>query len=100
MRWEKVAISNNYQHQNFQILNSLGEVYDTTAAGITEDGDLYIWGVIDGLMLPDKIQVGSGRTWKDVKVGDAIIALSTDGTIHEIGMEIPLSASLSTLDQR
>ena len=51
-------------------------------------------------MLPDKIQVGSGRTWKDVKVGDAIIALSTDGTIHEIGMEIPLSASLSTLDQR
>jgi len=99
LRWEKVAISNNFTSPKFPNPNGIGEVYDATAAGITEDGDLYIWGVIDGLMLPDKIQVGSGRTWKDVKVGDAIIALSTDGTIHEIAMEIPLTASLSNLDR-
>ncbi|MDB4062446.1 gliding motility-associated C-terminal domain-containing protein [Flavobacteriaceae bacterium] len=99
LRWERVAISNNFTSPKFPNPNGIGEVYDATAAGITEDGDLYIWGVIDGLMLPDKIQVGSGRTWKDVRVGDAIIALSTDGTIHEIGMKIPLSASLSTLDR-
>ena len=99
LRWEKVAISNNYTTPKFPNLNNLGEIYDPKVAGITEDGDLYIWGVIDGLMLPDKIQVGIGRTWKDVKVGDAIIALSTDGTIHEIAMEIPLVASLSSLDR-
>ena len=97
--WEKVSVSNNYSTPKFKNLNNLGEIYDTTAAGITTDGDLFIWGVVDGLMLPDYIQVGLDRKWVDVKVGDAIIALANDGTIHEIGMEIPENANNSTLDK-
>ena len=97
--WEKVSISNNYATPKFKNLNNLGEIYDTTVAGITTDGDLFIWGVVDGLLLPDYIQVGTDRKWSDVKVGDAIIALATDGTIHEIGMDIPLNANNSTLDK-
>ena len=97
--WEKVSISNNYSTPKFKNLNNLGEIYDTTVAGITTDGDLFIWGVVDGLMLPDYIQVGLDRKWVDVKVGDAIIALANDGTIHEIGMEIPENANNSTLDK-
>jgi gliding motility-associated-like protein len=99
LRWDKVAISNNYDTPKIPNLNNLGTVFDTTAAGITEDGALYVWGVIDGLMLPNYVNVSNGRTWKDVKVGDAIIALATDGTIHEIGMEIPTTANASTLDR-
>jgi len=98
-RWEKVAISNNYITPKFPNLNNLGELYDTTVAGITEDGKLFIWGVVDGLVLPDIIQVGADKIWKDVKVGDAIIAIATDGTLHQVGMEIPETASLSTLDK-
>ena len=99
LRWDKVAISNNYETPKIPNLNNVGTIFDTTAAGITEDGKLYVWGVIDGLMLPSYVDVSNGKTWKDVKVGDAIIALATDGTIHEIGMEIPSSANASTLDR-
>lgn len=97
--WEKIAVSNNYLTPKFPNLNNLGELYDTTAAGITTDGKLYVWGILDGYVLPDLIQMGSDRTWKDVKVGDAIIAIATDGTLHEIGMDIPQTANLSTLDK-
>ena len=96
---DKVAISNNYATPKIPNLNSLATVFDTTAAGITEDGALYVWGVIDGLMLPNYVNVSNGKTWTDVKVGDAIIALASDGTIHEIAMEIPTSANASTLDR-
>lgn len=97
--WDKVSMSNNYATPKFKNLNNLGEIYDTTVAGITTDGDLFIWGIVDGLLLPDYIQVGVDRKWVDVKVGDAIIALANDGTIHEIGMDIPLDANNSTLDK-
>ncbi len=99
LSWEKVAMSNNYTTPKFPNLNNLGELYDTSVAGITTDGDLYIWGVVNGLVLPNYIRVGVDKKWKDVKVGDAIIALSTDGTIHEIGMDIPQNANFSTLDK-
>ena len=99
LRWDKVAISNNFANPKIPNINNLGEVYDTTAAGITEDGELYIWGVIDGLMLPNYLNVSNGMTWKDVRVGDAIIALADNGTIHEIGMNIPTSANASTKDR-
>ncbi|MDC3368682.1 gliding motility-associated C-terminal domain-containing protein [Flavobacteriaceae bacterium] len=99
LRWDKVAISNNFANPKIPNINNLGEVYDTTAAGITEDGELYIWGVIDGLMLPNYLNVSNGMTWKDVRVGDAIIALADNGTIHEIGMNIPTSANASTNDR-
>lgn len=98
-RWEKIAISNNYETPRIPNINNLGEVFDTTVAGITETGELFIWGIVDGLMLPNYIDVSNGRTWKDVKVGDAIIALADDGTIHEVGMNIPLKANASTLDR-
>jgi len=97
--WDKVAMSNNYSSPKFKNLNNLGEIYDTTVAGITTDGDLYIWGIVEGLLLPNYIQVGTDRKWRDVKVGDAIIALATDGTIHEIGMDVPQNANNSTLDK-
>ena len=98
-RWEKIAISNNYETPRIPNINNLGEVFDTTVAGITEAGELFIWGIVDGLMLPNYIDVSNGRTWKDVKVGDAIIALADDGSIHEVGMNIPLKANASTLDR-
>ena len=50
-------------------------------------------------MTKNYVQVGNGKKWKDVKVGDAIIALADDGTIHELGMIIPTSANESTLDR-
>jgi len=98
-RWEKIAISNNYKTPKIPNLNNLSEIFDTTVAGITENGELYVWGVIEGLMTKNYVRVGNGRAWKDVKVGDAIIALADDGTIHELGMIIPTSANESTLDR-
>ena len=98
-RWSKIAISNNYKTPKIPNLNNLSEIFDTTVAGITEDGELYVWGVIEGLMAKNYVQVGIGKTWKDVKVGDAIIALADDGTLHELGMTIPTSANASTLDR-
>ena len=77
----------------------MSEIFDTTVAGITENGELYVWGVIEGLMTKNYVQVGNGKKWKDVKVGDAIIALAEDGTLHELGMTIPTSANESTLDR-
>ena len=61
LRWDKVAISNNYATPKIPNLNSLATVFDTTAAGITEDGALYVWGVIDGLMLPNYVMLVMGK---------------------------------------
>ena len=94
-----MAISNNFENPKIPNINNLGEVFDTTAAGITEDGELYVWGVINGLMLPNYLNVSNGITWKDVKVGDAIIALADNGKMYEIGMDIPTSANASTKDR-
>ena len=45
------------------------------------------------------MQVGSGKTWVDISVGDAIVAIADDGTMYSIDMDIPTSANLSTLDK-
>ena len=97
--WDKIATSNDYITPAFPNLQNLGELYDTAAAGLTVSGTLFIWGIVDGLVLPHLIQVGEANAWKDVKVGDAIIALKKDGTLWEVGMDIPETASLSSLDK-
>ena len=97
--WDKIATSNDYITPAFPNLQNLGELYDTAAAGLTVSGTLFIWGIVDGLVLPNLIQVGEANAWKDVKVGDAIIALKKDGTLWEVGMDIPETASLSSLDK-
>ena len=78
--WDKIATSNDYITPAFPNLQNLGELYDTAAAGLTVSGTLLYGGLYDGLVLPHLIQVGAANAWKDVKVGDAIIALATDGT--------------------
>ena len=80
--WDKVAISNDYITPKFPNFKNLGELYDTMLRQPHRSRRLLSYGgVIDGLVLPHLIQVGEANAWKDVKVGDAIIALATDGTI-------------------
>jgi len=100
INWEKIAISENYATPKYPNTDrDLNEVYDTAVAAITTSGTLYIWGIIDGYLLNEPIQVGSGKTWVDISVGDAIVAIADDGTMYSIDMDIPTSANLSTLDK-
>jgi len=50
-RWKKIALSDNYLSPKYPNLNGLDNIWDTSVAAITEDGDLYIWGIVDGVLL-------------------------------------------------
>ena len=79
--WDKVATSNDYITPAFPNLTEIW-VNSMTQKLLRQASQfqwraLFIWGiVIDGLVLPHLIQVGAANAWRDVKVGDAIIASS------------------------
>ena len=97
--WEKIAVSDNFTTPKYPNLNDLDLIYDTTVAGISTSGDLFIWGTINGFIVYEPLEVGTNKNWVDVSVGDAIVAIADDGTAYSIAMDIPTSANLSTLDK-
>ena len=99
INWEKVAISDNFTTPKYPNLNNLDVIYDTTVAGIDQDGKLYIWGTIDGFIIASPLNVGASKTWVDIAVGDAIIAIADDGTMYSIAMDVPTTANLSSIDK-
>ena len=64
---------------------------DTTAAGIDEDGKLYVWGIVDGTVIDFPLEIGAGVRWTKVEVSDAILALNENGELYELGLDIPIS---------
>ena len=99
INWEKIAVSDNFTTPRYPNLNELDVIYDTSVAGISQEGNLYIWGTVSGVILFEPLEVGTGKTWVDVSVGDAIVAIADDGTMYSIAMEIPTSANLSSIDK-
>jgi hypothetical protein len=99
INWEKIAVSDNFTTPRYPNLNELDVIYDTTVAGISQEGNLYIWGTVSGVILFQPLEVGTSKTWVDVSVGDAIVAIADDGTMYSIAMEIPTSANLSSIDK-
>ena len=59
-RWDKIAISNNYKTPKIPNLNNLSEIFDTTVAEL-QKMENYVWGVIEGLMTKNYVQVGNGK---------------------------------------
>ena len=57
-RWDKVSVSQNYDSATTKA--SLG--FDTTAAGIDEDGRLYVWGIV-GHSNDFPLEIGAGVRW-------------------------------------
>ncbi|MDC6478854.1 hypothetical protein PQZ08_03220, partial [Flavobacteriaceae bacterium] len=97
-RWEKIALSDNYLSPKYPNLNGLDNIWDTSVAAITEDGDLYIWGIVDGVLLYEPLQVGSGYQWVDVAVAEGIVAITSNGELFQVGMDIPNKPEESSID--
>ena len=97
-RWKKIALSDNYLSPKYPNLNGLDNIWDTSVAAITEDGDLYIWGIVDGVLLYEPLQVGSGYQWVDVAVAEGIVAITSNGELFQVGMDIPNKPEESSID--
>ena len=78
-RWEKVVVSDNFLSPKYPNINGLDNIWDTTVAGITEDKKLFVWGVVDGILLYEPLQIGTNLNWVDVSVAEGIVAVSEDG---------------------
>ena len=87
IRWDKVSVSQNYDSATAK--HHWG--FDTTAAGIDEDGRLYVWGIVDGTVIDFPLEIGAGVRWTKVEVSDAILALNENGELYELGLDIPIS---------
>ncbi|NDB78488.1 hypothetical protein EB155_01365 [archaeon] len=95
IRWEQVAIGQNYQQSTRKHRYGI----DTFAAGISEfekdndsniiGGDLYVWGVVDGIVVKNPIQIGTDRKWKKVVVSDALLAIDEYDNLFELGTLLP-----------
>jgi gliding motility-associated-like protein len=97
-RWEKIAVSDNYLSPKYPNINGLDNIWDTSVAGITEDGELFIWGIVDGILLYEPLQVGTGYKWEDIAVAEGIVAITSNGELFEVGMEIPDKPEESSID--
>ncbi|MFZ9056589.1 MAG: gliding motility-associated C-terminal domain-containing protein [Flavobacteriaceae bacterium] len=67
--------------------------WDNPVVAIDVDGNLYAWGVIDGVIVDYPMPIGEGFKWLDVAIADNIMAIREDGLLFEIGTEIPISTS-------
>ena len=100
LRWEKIAVSDNFLNPKYPNFNQLENIYDATAAAITVDGDLYVWGIIEGVIVFTYRQLGAGRKWIDVVVGENIIAIDEYGDMYSVmDLNIPTVPETSSLDK-
>ena len=100
LRWEKIAVSDNFLNPKYPNFNKLENIYDATAAAITVDGDLYVWGVIEGVIIFEFRRLGADRKWIDVTVGENIIAIDENGDMFSVmDLKIPSSPQTSNLDR-
>jgi len=93
-----ITSSDNFQTPKYANLFNNENWYDHIVATITEDGDLYAWGQINGVVINQPFQLGSNKKWKDVQVSDGILALAEDGTMHQLAMEIFTEVPTSSID--
>ena len=100
LRWDKIAISDNFLNPKYPNFNKLENIYDATAAAITVDGDLYVWGVIEGVIIFEFKRLGADRKWIEVTVGENIIAIDENGDMFSVmDLNIPSSPQTSNLDK-
>lgn len=97
-RWEKVVVSDNFLSPKYPNINGLDNIWDTTVAGITEDKKLFVWGVVDGILLYEPLQIGTNLNWVDVAVAEGIVAVSEDGSLYQLAMSIPDKPEDSSTD--
>ena len=100
LRWEKIAVSDNFLNPKYPNFNKLENIYDATAAAITVDGALYVWGVIEGVIVYEFKRLGADRKWIDVTVGENIIAIDENGDMFSVmDLNIPAIPATSNLDK-
>tara|TARA_B100001173_G_scaffold218729_1_gene189177 strand:- start:1699 stop:14373 length:12675 start_codon:yes stop_codon:yes gene_type:complete len=99
-RWEKIAVSDNFLNPKYPNFNKLENIYDATAAAITVNGDLYVWGVVEGVIIFEFKKLGADRKWIDVTVGENIVAIDENGDMFSVmDLNIPTKPETSNLDK-
>ena len=93
-----ISSSDNFLTPKYPNIFGKENWYDAIVAAINEDGDLFAWGQINGVVINSPLSLGSGRRWKDVKISDGILALSEDGTIHQLAIELYEKVPSATID--
>ena len=83
-----ISSSDNFLTPKYPNLYGKENWYDSVIAAISEDGDLFVWGQINGVVINTPLELGAGRNWSDVKVSDGILALAEDGTMHQLAIEL------------
>ena len=84
LNWVRVEVSDNFINSKYPNINNQDNIYDATVAAITDTGDLYIWGVIDGVIVFKFNKVEHNFPWKDISVSDKIIAIDQNGDLYSI----------------
>jgi len=67
--------------------------WDNPVVAIDSEGNLYAWGVVDGVIVDYPMPIGQGYKWIDVAIADNIMAIREDSLLFEIGTSIPISTS-------
>ncbi len=93
IRFDKIFSSLNLNGYGYVGNPSSPVGWDNPVLAIDVDGNLYAWGVIDGVIVDYPMQIGEGSKWVDVAISDNIMALRDDGTLYEIGTDIPIDTA-------
>lgn len=84
LNWVRVEVSDNFKNPKYPNINKQENIYDATVAAITDTGDLYVWGVIDGVIVFKLNKIEHNFPWKDISVSDKIIAIDQNGDLYSI----------------
>ena len=99
LNWVRVEVSDNFINPKYPNINNQDNIYDATVAAITDTGDLYVWGVIDGIIVFKLNKIEHNFPWKDISVSDRIIAIDHNGDLYSIrNLEIGDKPEASTVD--
>ena len=93
VKFEKIHTTLNVNSYGF-VGNPKSPVgWDNPVVAIDTEGNLYAWGVVDGVIVDYPMQIGQGHKWIDVAVADNIMAIREDGLLFEIGTKIPITTA-------
>ncbi|MDB4612063.1 gliding motility-associated C-terminal domain-containing protein [Flavobacteriaceae bacterium] len=84
LNWVRVEVSDNFINPKYPNINNQDNIYDATVAAITDTGDLYVWGVVDGIIVFKFNKIEHNFPWKDISVSDKIIAIDQNGDLYSI----------------